>query len=60
MLLCNILGKLVFLQNLNDNGKLVEKQGRKAKGPIKWQPATENKVFILFSAEQLIKRRIVI
>lgn len=24
-----------------DNSKLVERQGRKAKGPVKWQPATE-------------------
>ncbi|KJR46651.1 hypothetical protein UF75_2945 [Desulfosporosinus sp. I2] len=34
------MGKL-----FTDNGKLVERQGRKAKGPVKWQPATENKVF---------------
>ena len=31
----------VVLKNLNDKGKLVERQGRKAKGPVKWQPATE-------------------
>jgi hypothetical protein len=24
-------------------GKLVERQGRKAKGPVKWQPVTERR-----------------
>jgi len=32
-----------------DNGKLVERQGRKATGPVKWQPATEIEVFFVFS-----------
>jgi len=28
-----------------DDGKPVEKQGRKARGPVKWQPATKGGFF---------------
>jgi hypothetical protein len=38
-----------FLKLITDNGKLVEKQGRKAKGPVKWQPATKIKFFYFFA-----------
>lgn len=37
----NILEK----QLISDNGKLRETGGRKATGPVKWQPATERLVF---------------
>ena len=30
-----------------DNGKPVERQGRKARGPVKWQPAA-NTVMVIF------------
>ncbi|AHF11386.1 hypothetical protein DEHRE_09820 [Dehalobacter restrictus DSM 9455] len=31
---------------ITDNGKPVEKQGRKARGPVKWQPVTKIKFFV--------------
>ncbi len=38
---------MINLYLFNDNGKLVESQGRKAKGPFKWQPATERGGFFV-------------
>jgi hypothetical protein len=40
-----------FLKSFNklftDNGKPVETLGRKATGPVTWQPAPEEKVFFI-------------
>jgi hypothetical protein len=44
---------MFFIELFNDKGKLVQRPGRKAIGPVlmifggnvKWQPATEGKVF---------------
>ena len=39
--------KKLFILNIPyDKGKPVERQGRKAKGPVKWQPDIENRVFL--------------
>jgi len=36
----------------HDNSKPVERQGRKASGPVKWQPATENEVFLFVPSDK--------
>ena len=46
--MCYHEGNLIQLFKLNfstTNGKTVERQRRKAKGPVKWQPVTEREVF---------------
>jgi hypothetical protein len=43
-----IIKKTTFKELLfTDNSKPVEKQGRKAIGPVKWQPVTNTKYFFL-------------
>ena len=38
-----VIIKCSWIVILSDKGKLVESQGRKAIGPVKWQPVTERK-----------------
>ena len=40
-------------KNFIDNGKLGENQGRKAKGPVKWQPATKGSFLFLRNKKPL-------